>query len=98
MRDRLNAVVFGGFASLVLLISLDGVAGVLAFSVSGRIREFGIKLALGARPRDILDGVLLEGLFMGGVGVATGSLVGFAFARTIGKYTLEIQMPSVCPC
>src|SRR3984885_5948702 len=42
--DRLNAVVFGGFAAVALLISVVGVAGVLAFSVSGRTREFGIKM------------------------------------------------------
>ncbi|HKD90855.1 MAG TPA: ABC transporter permease, partial [Terriglobales bacterium] len=52
--DRLNAIVFGGFATLALLISVVGVAGVLAFSVSGRTREFGIRLALGAQPRSIL--------------------------------------------
>ena len=53
--DRLNAIVFGGFATLALLISVVGVAGVLAFSVSGRTREFGIRQALGAQPRSILD-------------------------------------------
>src|SRR5262249_32857089 len=60
--DRLNAVVFGGFSTLALLISVVGVAGVLAFSVSGRTREFGIRQALGAQPRSILAKVLSEGL------------------------------------
>ena len=47
--DRLNALVFGGFAAVALLIAVVGVAGVLAFSVSGRTREFGIRLAIGSR-------------------------------------------------
>ena len=57
--DRLNALVFGGFAGVALLIAVVGVAGVLAFSVSARTREFGVRLAIGsdaaapagARPR-----------------------------------------------
>src|ERR1039457_4577792 len=56
--NRLNFIVFGGFAAVALLISVVGVAGVLAFSVSGRTREFGIRIALGARPRSILGDVL----------------------------------------
>ena len=54
--DRLNTIVFGGFAAVALAISIVGVAGVLAFSVSGRTREFGIRLAVGSQPRDILTG------------------------------------------
>ena len=46
--NRVNALVFGGFAGVALLIAVVGVAGVLAFSVSARTREFGIRLALGA--------------------------------------------------
>jgi predicted permease len=91
--DRLNAVVFGGFAAVALLISVVGVAGVLAFSVSGRTREFGIRLAMGAQPRAILTGVLLEGLVIAGIGVASGVVVGFAFARAIGKYVAEVHQP-----
>ena len=79
--DRLNAIVFGGFASLALLISIVGVAGVLAFSVSGRIHEFGIRLALGASPRNILSGVLTEGFVIALIGVAVGTAAGFALVR-----------------
>jgi ABC-type antimicrobial peptide transport system permease subunit len=95
--DRLNAVVFGGFATLALLISVVGVAGVLAFSVSGRTREFGIRLALGAQPRNILSNVLLEGLVIASIGVAAGVVVGFAVARSLGKYVADVQMPGVLP-
>jgi putative ABC transport system permease protein len=91
--DRLNAIVFGGFASLALLISVVGVAGVLAFSVSGRTREFGIRLALGAEPRSILADVLREGLIIASIGVATGVLVGFIFAHTVARYVAEMQLP-----
>ncbi len=95
--DRLNAIVFGGFAALALLISVVGVAGVLAFSVSGRTREFGIRQALGAQPRSILTKVLSEGLVIAGVGVAAGFVVGFVLERTIGKYIAEVQSPGALP-
>ena len=75
--DRLNAIVFGGFAAVALLISVVGVAGVLAFSVSGRTREFGIRMALGEQPRNILTNVLREGMVMAGIGVAVGAGLGF---------------------
>ncbi len=55
--DRLNALVFGGFAAVALAIAVVGVAGVLAFSVSGRTREFGIRLAIGSQPRQSSDWV-----------------------------------------
>ena len=95
--DRLNAIVFGGFATLALLISVVGVAGVLAFSVSGRTREFGIRQALGAQPRSILAKVLSEGLVIAGFGVAAGFVVGFALERTIGKYVGIVQLPGALP-
>ena len=95
--DRLNAIVFGGFATLALLISIVGVAGVLAFSVSGRTREFGIRMALGAPPRSILAGVLKDGLVIAAVGVAAGGIVGFIFARVLAKYVSEIQLPGPLP-
>jgi len=93
--DRLNAVVFGGFAAVALLISVVGVAGVLAFSVSGRTREFGIRMALGAQPRNILTGVLLEGLAIAAMGVGAGVVVGFGFARALGKYIAEVHQPGL---
>jgi putative ABC transport system permease protein len=95
--DRLNAIVFGGFATLALLISVVGVAGVLAFSVSGRTREFGIRLALGAQPRSILTKVLYEGLVISSIGVAAGFLAGFGLERVIGKYIGQMALPGAIP-
>ncbi|MBB5316489.1 ADOP family duplicated permease [Tunturibacter empetritectus] len=91
--DRLNAIVFGGFAAVALLISVVGVAGVLAFSVSWRTREFGIRMALGALPRSILTIVLVEGVTMASIGVGAGVVVGFALSRTIAKYVTDIHQP-----
>ncbi|HTF69231.1 MAG TPA: FtsX-like permease family protein, partial [Edaphobacter sp.] len=91
--DRLNAIVFGGFAAVALLISVVGVAGVLAFSVSGRTREFGIRMAMGALPRNILTIVLAEGVAMAGIGVGAGVAIGFAVSRIVAKYVSEIHQP-----
>ena len=52
--ERVNAFVFSGFAGIALLIAVVGVAGVLAFSVSARTREFGVRLAVGSAPRHLL--------------------------------------------
>jgi ABC-type antimicrobial peptide transport system permease subunit len=93
--DKLNAVVFGGFAAVALLISVVGVAGVLAFSVSGRTREFGIRMALGAQPRDILTDVLTQGLAIAGIGVGVGVLFGIVFARAISRYVTEVHLPGM---
>jgi predicted permease len=93
--DKLNAVVFGGFAAVALLISVVGVAGVLAFSVSGRTREFGIRMALGAQPRDILKDVLWQGVAIAAIGVGAGAMFGFVFARGIGRYVTEVQAPGM---
>jgi predicted permease len=95
--DRLNTVVFGVFAAVALAIALVGVAGVLAFSVSARTREFGIRLALGSQPRHLLAGVVAEGAVMAAAGVVAGALSGYALARLAGSYFIDMQMPSAAP-
>jgi putative ABC transport system permease protein len=95
--DRLNAFVFGGFAAVALAIALVGVAGVLAFSVSGRIREFGIRLAIGSQPRQLVASVIAAGLAMAAVGVAVGAAIGFALTRVAGGYLPELRLPGALP-
>jgi predicted permease len=91
--DRLNALVFGVFAGVALLIAVVGVAGVLAFSVSARTREFGVRLAIGSAPRQLLARVLGEGVVIAGAGIAAGALGGLALARVVGSYVTEVRMP-----
>lgn len=95
--DRLNSVVFGVFAAVALAIAVVGVAGVLAFSVSARTREFGIRLALGSQPRNLLRSVVSEGTVMAAAGIAAGALFGFIAAQLIGKYVLDVRMPGILP-
>ena len=94
--DRMNTLVFGGFAAVALLIAVVGVAGVLAFSVSGRTREFGIRLAVGSEPRSLVLGVIREGAWMALVGIVAGAACGLALARLAGSY-FEVRMPGVLP-
>jgi ABC-type antimicrobial peptide transport system permease subunit len=95
--ERLNSLVFGVFAAVALAIALVGVAGVLAFSVSARTREFGIRLALGSQPRHLLKGVIAEGAVMAGVGVLAGAAFGYILARLAGSYFLDVKMPGPLP-
>ncbi len=95
--DRLNALVFGGFALVALTIAIVGVAGVLAFSVSARTREFGIRLALGSAPRHLLTRVLGEGAVIAAAGIVAGALGGIALMRFAGGLFGVVRMPGVLP-
>jgi putative ABC transport system permease protein len=95
--DRLNSVVFGVFAAVALAIAVVGVAAVLTFSVTSRTREFGIRLALGSQPNDLLRGVIAEGAVMAAAGVIVGAAFGFLAARLAGRYFLEVTMPGAIP-
>jgi predicted permease len=91
--NRLNALVFGVFASIALAIAVVGVAGVLAFSVSARTREFGVRLAIGSEPRALLARVLREGAAIAATGVLAGSAGGFALTRLAGSYIEGVKIP-----
>jgi predicted permease len=95
--NRLNALVFGGFAIVALLIAIVGVAGVLAFSVSARTREFGVRLAIGSEPRHLLTRVLSEGAVIAGVGVVAGVVGGIALARAISGFITDVRLPGAVP-
>jgi predicted permease len=95
--QRLNAFVLSGFAGVALLIAVVGVAGVLAFSVNARTREFGVRLAVGSTPRHLLMGVLLEGATIVAIGIAAGAAGGFAFAKLASAYLDNLRLPGAVP-
>lgn len=95
--DRLNSLVFGLFAAVALAIAVVGVVGVLAFSVSARTREFGIRLALGSQPEDLLRSVVTQGAIMAAAGIFAGAAFGFCVVRVTGRYFGDLKMPGALP-
>jgi predicted permease len=81
-------LIFGGLA---LLLSAIGVYGVLAYSVTQRTREFGIRMALGAEMRDVLGMVLWQGLRLAGVGLMIGAAVAFLLTRFITTMLYDVK-------
>jgi predicted permease len=91
--DRVNALVFSGFAGIALLIAVVGIAGVLAFSVSARTREFGMRLAVGCSPHALLAHVLRQGATIAAVGIVAGAAGGFVLSRAATKLFTSVQEP-----
>jgi predicted permease len=95
--ERLNAFVLSGFAAVALLIAAVGVGGVLAFSVSARTREFGVRLAVGSTPGHLVLRVVAEGAAMVAVGIAAGVLSGVVLGRLAAGYLDQARGPVAWP-
>ncbi len=83
--QRLVGSLLGIFSALALLLSALGLYGVLALMVTGRTREFGIRLAIGAQTRDVLGLVLKQGLVLVAIGLGVGALASLFLARYVGS-------------
>jgi putative ABC transport system permease protein len=81
----------GGFSGIALLLAAVGLYGVLAFSVSQRSREIGIRLALGAQRAHVLRLVLRQGMALVLAGTAIGLVGALALARLLGSLLFEIK-------
>ncbi len=84
-RPRLYAVLLGAFASLALALSAVGLYGLMAYAVSRRTREIGIRMALGAQPADILRSIVGQGARLAVMGLAIGTLCAMALSRFVAS-------------
>jgi ABC-type antimicrobial peptide transport system permease subunit len=89
--QRMGATVSALFGLSGLLLAGLGTYGVLAYLVSARAREFGIRQALGARPSDVLAMVLRDGLWLSLLGLAAGSAMSVAVVRALRSITPEVS-------
>jgi putative ABC transport system permease protein len=89
--SRFRAIVFCIFAALALVLAMIGIYGVMAYAVSQRTHEIGIRVALGAQRKNILGTVLREGAGLAVLGVALGSASALALSRTLAGLIFGVR-------
>jgi predicted permease len=90
-RPRILFVVMSVFAGVGLVLAAAGLYGVLSYFVAQRVREIGIRLALGARPRDIGRTILRSGLTLAGVGLVLGLGGAVALVRVMRSLLYDVE-------
>ena len=88
---RLQLAVLGAFGAIALLLAAVGIHGLLAFAVSSRTQEIGIRMALGALPTDIFNMTIGEGLKLAGIGIATGVVVAYGAGRLLESLLAGVE-------
>jgi predicted permease len=88
---KLNLFLFGLFSALALVLASIGLYGVVAYSVGQRTQEFGIRMALGAQPRDVLRLVLAQGLKLALAGTVIGIAVALALASVVRQLLFGVR-------
>jgi predicted permease len=89
-EPRLRTSLLGLFAAMALLLAASGIYGVMAYSVSQRTREFGVRLALGARGGDICGAVIREAVLITATGTAAGVSAALLLTRGVERFLFEV--------
>jgi predicted permease len=89
--QRFNVLLLGAFAGLALVLAAVGIYSVLAYSVRRRLREIGIRMALGATPSDVLQMVVADGMKPIVLGVALGLAAAFALSRVVSSLIYGVR-------
>jgi putative ABC transport system permease protein len=88
---RFSAVLLGIFAALALVLAAVGIYGVMSYIVSMRTSEIGIRMALGAQPRDVMNLIVGRGTRLAAVGIALGLVGAFALSRLLSSLLYGVQ-------
>jgi ABC-type antimicrobial peptide transport system permease subunit len=88
---RYPSYLIGTFAALAVALAMIGLYGLISFTVLQRTREIGIRMALGAKPRDVLTLVLGQGIGATLIGIALGIVAGIALTRTMASLLFGVK-------
>ncbi len=91
-QPRLNASLLAVFAGVALLVAAIGTYGVLAYSVSQRTKELGLRMALGADRRDVLGLVVREGMIVAAAGIFIGVVVAALMGKTLSALVFGVSV------
>ncbi|MGE0158496.1 MAG: ABC transporter permease [Gemmatimonadales bacterium] len=95
VRRRASLVLLGVFAAVALFLAVIGIYGALAYAVTQRTREIGIRMALGSAPTDVFRGVVAQGMLVTGTGLVLGGAAAYFLTRFIESLLFGVQATDV---